>query len=220
LRDFHESGNNSTTVSEFDYLQRKILMSRRRLSIIIILLLIICCAGAVAIVVFTMEQEKAEIRDKYGEDVAKLCEEPGGGAADPANLTSADAQIKFLILTDEGMYHDWHDKLPVELRAKDKDELDAVICLQSSSKEIERCPYVDPKDESKTLFTIVREQPLVDVVLLNPAGARIAEFTLSGGMPDECSDEARGTKDSVQKQRGKAVSYNDLYTALTEFTAP
>jgi hypothetical protein len=193
--------------------------TRRKLTLAVLGIIGLCICVTVAVVAYSIEQEKKEIRDKYGSDVAKFCEEPGGGAADVANFSNADAEIRFLVLAGDGTYDDWHDKLPTDVRATGKENLDVVVCKVKSEKQIESCPYTDVNDENKVLFTINRVQPVLDVVLLSPAGTRIAERTLLGGIPDKCPDEARGSKDSVQTKRGAEVSYNDFYTELTAFVS-
>lgn len=193
--------------------------TRTKLSLIVLGVIGLCVCVAVAAVIYSTEQEKKEIRDKFGDEIAKLCDEPAGGAPELANFVNGDAEVRFLVLTNEGMYDDWHDKLPAEMRAGDKESLDVVVCKVASTKQIESCPYTDPDDESKVMFTINRVQPVLDLVLLSPSGARIAETTILGGMPDKCPDEARGSKDSTQTKSGAAVSYNDFYTELTSFVA-
>lgn len=193
-------------------------MTRRKFILLFGTLAAILCVVVVAVALYSIEQEKKEIRDKYGSEVADMCDEPGGGTADVANLPGTNGQFKFLVLTDTGTYHEWHDKLPADLRAEDKETLSAVICLESHTTTVESCPYTDPKDETKTVFTIERVRPYLDMILLNPqTGARIAERTIQGGEPDACPDEAKGTKGSTVTKKGRAVAYNDFYTALTEF---
>ncbi len=193
-------------------------MCRRRTILILGgLVLLIMCIGAV-IGMFVLEQEKKEVRDNYGNDVAKMCDTPGGGAADLANLSGGEDGYRFLILDDDGLYHDWHDKLPNEMRAADGDELDVVICFEESSDVLESCEYYVGDDESDTAFTVERVRYETTMILLNAeTGARIAETTIIGGMPDKCPDETRGREGEKQQEKGSAVSYNDFYTALLTF---
>jgi hypothetical protein len=193
-------------------------MTRRKFLFIFGAFAAVVCVVIVAIAMYSIEQEKKEIREKYGSDVAKLCDEPGGGNAAITNLTSTGQPLKFLVLTADGTYHEWHDKLPGDWRAEDSDSLSAVVCLESHSTMVETCPYTDPKDETKTVFTMNRVRPTMDMILLNPqTGARIAELTIQGGEPDACPDEAKGTKGKTVEKKGRDVSYNDFYTALTDF---
>lgn len=193
-------------------------MCSRRLLALLGGLVAILCVAFVVYALYVSAQQKKEIRDKFGSNVGSMCKAPGGGTADVANLTNKTAPLKFLVLTSSGMYHDWYKKLPAEIKATDKASLSAVVCLETSTKQIESCPYTDPKDTTKNLFTINRVQPITTMILLNPdTGARIAEVTIQGGMPDKCADTAKAKKGSTVTQSGASVTYNDFYTALTDF---
>jgi hypothetical protein len=158
---------------------------------------VLVCVGILAFI----GVETLTVRNRYGVELASMCDPPTGGAASRDNYPYKADGVRFLIL-DEGiqMRDLWHGELPDDWKANSADEVDIVMCMDDRWVELDPCP-IPGEEDSRNL-----EQHVVDVVLLNAdSGRRIIEHTFRGSEPD-CPKNDTG----AGRLRGSEVEVNDF----------
>ena len=181
------------------------------------IVVVLCIGVTLVVATVSVYLENKEIKGSFGETIAEMCHPPAGGQASKDNLPEAGAAPLKTVVFPNGLpqYHAWHTELPDDLRASGKDDVQIVVCIEElEPKIVEKCEYRET-DKEDTLFTIARQQPVSEAVVLNAqTGKRIAELRLRGGMPNECPENYTALEDTTQYFNGKAVEYNDFLTAI------
>ncbi len=153
---------------------------RSRLPTIVLELILLAIVAAVAYYLVVIEMEKRDVRQKYGTAIADMCKNPGG-IASAANLPTAAAPWKVVVLDGDGTRNGWHNKLPVDRRAADQASTQIVACVQGHKQIIATCEYATRK--------LDRIQYYADVTLMNPeTGLPITAFQVWGSTPRDCPE--------------------------------
>ncbi|MBI5958171.1 MAG: hypothetical protein HY866_05530 [Chloroflexi bacterium] len=193
--------------------------SRSKLPAIVLGLIVLVVAGLVASIFIADELEKREVKQKYGDQIAAMCENVSGTPSIDNLPASATSPMKVVVLTSEGKRYSWHNKLPATLRAADRASTNLVVCVSKEHKELlQSCPYESMVGGSNTVFTIERKQLYVDVTLMNPdTGLPITAFQVWGSEPVACP-ETGSSKDKVKEQAGDKPEkhYDSFYSELAQ----
>ena len=161
-----------------------------------------------------LRDRAGNIGKTYGEDIAGLCQSAASSTPDERNLKTRIRPFRLVVMKLDGRQHSWHDKLPEEMRAEDRDSIDLVACVGDKRyyDVIESCDYVDGMTGG--VYTIKRIQYYQNVYLLNPDTGQPAKILRAwGSAPEYCPDEKYG-KDNLT---GGEPSYSYFYEVLVDY---
>ena len=177
-------------------------------------IILILCIALTALGLFLLEKERGDVKEAYGENVADMCDPPAGGQARFSLRPEGDLKAAVLEV-DDSLWHEWHEDLPDNLRADDRDSLGVVICVEEGKEVIERCPYQIQGEDGD--FTVIREQTYAELIYLNAeTGERFLESRVTGGEPDECPDTFRAREGSTQTLDSPRVEFNDFFIEVND----
>ena len=186
-------------------------------------LLIIIIFG---VIIFTLwrQQQRQQLVDAFGEDLLNLCNPPGGGLTNPANWPHKPGHAMKLLLLEQGTsnLHEWHDELPDDLRADERDQVDLVVCMGGTGEEILRtCEYywTDTGFEP-LLFTVELARPVMHLTIINgQTQLRIVEKPLGGYAPTECPDRQVARYGSTVLKVGEDITQDGFVRAIRSYLA-
>ncbi|RPJ02524.1 MAG: hypothetical protein EHM39_01655 [Chloroflexi bacterium] len=161
-----------------------------------------------------LRDRAGNIGKAYGEDIAGLCQNAASVTPDERNLKTRIRPFKLVVMNLDGKRHSWHDRLPEEMRAGDRAEIDLVACVGDKQyyEVIESCDYVDSQTGGE--FIIKRIQYYKNVYLLNPDTGQPAKILRAwGSAPEYCPDEIYG-KDNLTCGE---PSYSYFYEVLVDY---
>lgn len=185
-------------------------------------LIIIAFFAAVAYGIWQRQQSE-KLVNTFGDDVIALCNPPSGGNANPNNTPRHAEIFKTLVLPANGgaKFHAWYHDIIDDAKAKNKDELDIIICLGEPIEEtLEVCEYVPISATSSgvTVFTITRVRYFVTAVLINARnGNRIQNVKVYGGDPELCPDRERAEQGTNEFLRGTKPTSSDFLRAMQSY---
>ncbi len=147
----------------------------------------------------------------YGAQVAEMCDPPGGGAADAANMPTSTSDSLIILETGTATRHAWSD-------SGDAGELAVVACVAERWKEVETCSvFRDMAKGEDYNADVVRRQHTADVILFNAqTGDRITETALRGPEPRTCpadySELVGESKQFIDGERVQRDTFMDWYS--------
>jgi hypothetical protein len=176
---------------------------------------LLTCVVLVGVILYFYNKDSKRAEELYGKEIAEICNPPAGGDAAETNMPDDPRPLSVAVMdADSTFLHEWHDDLPSDFRAGNRDELRVVICVEMESQVVESCPYYTEDDSDKT-FMIERVRQDAHLILLNAeSGQRISELTVQGESPNECPNTARGRVGDTTQYKGDKPSYNDFLVAI------
>ncbi len=152
-------------------------------SVLMVGFVVLAMGGAVAYCYISSVVDKYMVRQKYGGEIIDLCAEPKG-VPNLANLPTTSSPWRVAVIEDIGTTARWHDQLPAERRANDKDSTNIIACVERQRQVIETCEYTSGQP-------IDRVQYYVDVSLFNAENYQmISTFQVWGSIPTTCPSMA------------------------------
>lgn len=162
----------------------------------VIIILLLCCAGAVSwaydkFLASFVASLKRSAEERFGEAVA-LCGESeylSLPAGDWEALNSLRAVLVLLPFDsdEEGTLsiHEWQKKLPKEIRAKNADTVDVVVCVERISQTIGWCTYT-------VVGRLGRHQFGYQLYFIDAhSRTLLGEDVIWGKMPSPCQDSIK-----------------------------
>jgi hypothetical protein len=161
-----------------------------------------------------LRDRAGNISKTYGDDIAGLCQNAASETPNERHLKTRVRPFQIVVMNLDGRRHSWHDKLPEEMRAEDRDSIDLVACVGDKKyyEEIESCDYTDSMTGGQ--FTIKRIRYYKNVYLLNPDTGQPAKVLRAWGSdPEYCPDPVY-SKDNLT---GGEPSYSYFYEVLVDY---
>lgn len=187
------------------------------------LLLLIIVPLAIVVVLFLADEQKAakshqretEFVAKFGTDIPAMCRQMNDDTRPIATGYAVNyLMMRTLLLDEKGNYHPMQDEVSAPFAASSRNDLNLLVCIEDDVDIIEICEYYDEEHPGITKFTISRLQHTMRVVLLDPAtDSYVGEFTVVGGWPDECPDQARSDHKHIF---GSDITYIEFMATLNQ----